>query len=350
LRTPLEIEKIITQRDDSRSNSYKPNLYWIHQFEERGWPLRSAVNDRLAIFSRDYDNLIEGVANDLIRVRSAEKPKGLFDLKLTSVGLRILAANIRSDASFESFLDRCFATFWDSVDDCLQAVRDTIDSSVKPLINQMFAQLQADITEIALDGSVAELSRSILLAQTGAQQAIDRVKDWFRLSQAIDPPQFTFEEMVDVGLQCVKTIHPSFDPIVSQSAPVLPPFADSLTLFSDIFFVVFDNIRRHSGIAERPRVRIEVAGTCGSLRIVILNEVSKNARTAKADEKVGYIKALIASGEYLGVVSSEGGTGLIKIRKSLGVDAKKPVKYDFGFDQAGEFFVDFEIRTREITL
>lgn len=350
LRAPLELEKLITQRDDSTSSRYKSNKHWVDKLSDAGPSIQNAVDARLENFSMEYDKLVNSIADDLIRVRSPDREKGLFDLRVTTVRLRILASRIRQESPFDAFWDLCVEMFWDAVDECLIKVRDTIDLAVKPAIYESFAKLQSDLSIILQQAPDAELNRAIGTAQTGVQQALDRVKDWFHLSQAVDPPQFTFEEMLEVGLQCVRTIHPSFDPIIDRKVARLPKFADSLTLFSDIFFIALDNIRKHSGLADRPRIWIEAELKGDELRIRIANEVAHDVRSQKRDEKLLTIRNRIESGDYLKSVSSEGGTGLIKIRKILGGDNKRLNDYSFGFDNNGCFSVRFSIRTKEITL
>jgi hypothetical protein len=349
LRAPLEVENVITQRDDSRSDSYKPNQFWLDRLASVDGSARSEIDKQMQSLSREYDGLIDSIANDLIRVKSKERPKGLFDLRVTAIGLRLLASRITQSNSFEGFLDLCFEMFWDAVNESLTTVRNTIDAEIKPSANEIFSRLQISVTQIGRDYPVtAELTRAIGTAQTGAQQAFDRVKDWFRLSQAIDPPQFTFEEMLDVGLQCVQTIHPNFKPQIAEHVIPLPPFADSLTLFSDIFFIAFDNVRRHAGVADKPKIRVDVGSEEGDLKIRIENEISGAAFTPEAVSKIEKIKETIANGAFLNIVSSEGGTGLIKIRKILG-GSEKQSPYDFGFDK-GNFFIEFSLKTREISL
>ncbi|WP_204313818.1 hypothetical protein, partial [Raoultella planticola] len=66
----------------------------------------------------EYDKLVNSIADDLIRVRSPDREKGLFDLRVTTVRLRILASRIRQESPFDAFWDLCVEMFWDAVDEC----------------------------------------------------------------------------------------------------------------------------------------------------------------------------------------------------------------------------------------
>jgi hypothetical protein len=346
LRSPLELEKIITQRA-AGSQAYTRNVYWLKQLSSCDPRERNHILDRLAKFSRDYDDFIERAANDLIRIRSVERPKGLFDVSISHIRFRLLASSIKVDTTFDNFLEICFQLFWECLGESLKTVREAIDSKLKPEVASLFLNLISDIEKLS-NSPIPDLNRAIRTAQTGALQALNLVKDWFQLLQPQTEPEFSFEEMVDIGLQCVRKIHHEFDPKVTTTIPQLPRFAHSLTLFSDLFFIIFDNIRRHSGGLNRPDVELEVSWAANRLRIVVRNKVAKGVQTEDQVNRVAKIKQTIAGGEYLNVVSSEGGTGLIKLRKIIGDDPSKPRHLDFGFGDDGRFFVDLELPLREM--
>jgi hypothetical protein len=71
---------------------------------------------------------------------------------------------------------------------------------------------------------------------------------------------------------------------------------------------------------------------------------------AESRAKIDRIRGIIASGDYQRAVSSEGGTGLIKLRKLIGTGDKPTRRLDFGYEDDGHFFVDLEIGKREIML
>ena len=124
--------------------------------------------------------------------------------------------------------------------------------------------------------------------------------------------------------------------------PSLPAIA-GLTFFSDIFFIVFDNIRRHSGVLGHPRVEIAVKRLENRLSVLIHSEVAPGARTPGAEGKVERIQQLIAAGDYQRAVRLEGGTGLLKLRRIIGT-----LPLDFGFTEDAQFFVHFDVNVFDI--
>ncbi len=349
LRKPLEAEKIITQKA-SDTGDYEANSYWPIRLFQLEQDLLAGIDARLAEFSAEYDAFITQISNELIQVQGPDKPKGLFSIVLMSIRFRIWASEISSELSFDAFFDGCVELFWEAVSASLDMVRSVIDEQLKPRVTAMFANLERDIEDLAGSAPTVDLDRAIRTAQTGAHQALDLVKDWFQPPQPTAEPNFPIEDLIDVGLQSVRKIRRDFDPEVDLEVPPLPPFASALTLFSDIFFIIFDNIRQHSGVAGRPQVRIVVEDQGDSLRINACSEIAAWACSEAARAKIGRIKDLIASNGYQQAVTSEGGTGLIKLRKLVGKGEGVPAHLDFGFVESSSFFVEFKLGKREIQL
>lgn len=346
LRTPLEVERVITQRA-SDTDDYEPNGYWTERLEHLPEEARQAVDARLARFSADYDEFIDRIAQEMVQIRRPDRPAGLFYISLRSVRFRIWVAELRPDMTFDDFFERAMEVFWESVEQSLSEVRTTIDGVLKPETNAMFAGLERDVGELSGGAATADLDRAVRTARTGTLQALDHVKDWFRLSQPISEPPFPIGDLIDVGLQCVKAIHREFAPRVTRDLDPLPPFAHALVLFSDIFFILFDNVRRHSGAGPCPMVAIEIRDSGDTLRIAARSEVASSARTPETIERIELIKKAIADGDYGSAVRSEGGTGLIKLRRLVDRNSGEKGRLDFGFE-GHEFVVELELGKREI--
>ena len=143
----------------------------------------------------------------------------------------------------------------------------------------------------------------------------------------------------------VKRIHRDFAPVVVKSIPDLPPFFSALTFFTDIFFIVFDNIRRHSGIPQEPHVEVNVTDLVDRVRVVVRSEIAPHVKTQETQTKVDHIRESIAQGLYQRAVRLEGGTGLIKLCKILAKDPQSEKRLSFGFENES-FCVDFLVPVR----
>ncbi len=344
LRGPLEEERIITQREVG-SDEYKSNEYWMSRLSYASAQGAKNLDECLREFSRGYDKLIDSFAGDYIQVYSSDRKLGLFEARLTSLMLVVLGLEVRSDTVFDSFVDICFTLFWQNVAACLEAVRSHIDTSVKPETNKLFTTLLIDVESDASFEYIPDLNIAIRSGQTRAIQALEQVKDWFR--PALDTPSrhFPFHELFEIGLEQVKRIHPDFDPIVSSKIGEMPEFVE-LNRFSDMFFIILDNIRKHSG-TNRPEVEVVADVQEKRLQVVIRNEVNAATRARAGDANVARIREMIAGGKFQTATRSEGGTGLIKLQNIVRQDRRIDDSLAFGFADDGWFFVRIELPVTE---
>lgn len=343
MRTPLEVEHLITQRRAFKEE-YTSNEHWREILAKYDVDF-THIDARLAQFSAEYDTLIAEILSELIQIRSNEKPNGLFDFGIKSGRIIIYLTSLTSRLTFDEFLDSCFELFWEYVDRGLTTVRNVCNDRLKTTVRKIFASLEADLAPLA--GSArADLERAIRSSSTGAQQALDIVADWFRLPTPIEEPDFPIEAMIDVGLKCVTTIYPDFHPVLNSQVPILPPFRGALALFSDIFFIVFDNIRRHSGLT-RPEVDLIIDDLTKRLRIRVDSDLADGINIEVIKARLAVIRERIASDDYQSAVTSEGGTGLIKLHRVLRGRGQRDGRLAFGIE--GErFFVDIDLGIREI--
>ena len=116
---------------------------------------------------------------------------------------------------------------------------------------------------------------------------------------------FPFSDLIDIGIQCVKNSHSDFDPIVKKIIGKLPEFIE-LILFSDMFFIIFDNIRKHSGI-ERPVVEITASQIGNKLKICVINDIAPAVHTQNVEAKMAQIRKVIDEDAYHQAVRTEGG-------------------------------------------
>lgn len=346
LRGPLELQGIITRRQAS-DGAYVANETWMERLSALDSATREKVNIELCVFSARYDALIENITNELIQIKSEEKPNGLFDMKIAILQIRMLASILKEDTSFEDFFDECIHIFWSTVEHCLDAVHDVFDRRLKLEINDIFATLQLTVDQAGTSRELAELTQCIRTAHTNALQAIEQTKDWFRLPAPREEPFFEMEQLIDIGLQCVQRIHRDFNPIITKNLVELPKLADALTFFSDIFFILFDNARRYSNAGTSPRLTITIERkTKDAITFTFTNEIEEFSDTRASIERVKKIQEKIASGDYQQAIRSEGGTGLIKLKRIIGHN--QPL--DFGYTASNQFTVTFDTNLREIEL
>jgi hypothetical protein len=342
LRGPAEREHIITRRD-AATKEYQANQYW----GQRLGPFLQAeylveIQKELTAFSRDYDNLIFEFTDQKVQVLSKEKPSGLFRLQISEVTVNSLASEISADKTFGDLIDACIDSFWALVDQSLIKINQYIDRELRSAIRDRFDNLDAALQRIP-GIHTATLSDAIRRARTETGARLEAMRDWFVLPTANSSLPFEMQELVDIALTTIKGFRPEFNPSVSLTAPDLPPLSGALHLFSDIFFILFENISLYSGDSIAPSIEIEANVQTDMILVRVTNNVAEDQDIDRIAHSVDRARKRIESGAYLNAVRSEGGTGLPKLAKLIRRDGQQP-HLKFGLsDDKHTFSVEFGV-------
>jgi hypothetical protein len=335
LRGALESYKIITKRSVD-GKTYLSNKYWIKELSEQKFTHVNEVDGLLAGFSKELDDLIHHLVNDKIQIASNEKPEGWFRKTFTTTDLMIVQEIVRDkDMTFSNFFEASTHVFWRGIDICLKEINEHLEVEIKKHATEIFERLNKSILSLRPEEPPLGLIRAVTEAKTSYFQSLNVVKEWFSLPSPYEPPVFSFEQLVRVGLECVKKIKPSFDPdmvITGDNINIM----SMLTYFSDIFYVIFNNIEEYSDI-RRPKVSVESTLQGDLLSVQITNEISASSRDKSSIERVQEAQGLIDSGNYRKKINAEELSGFSKIKNLIGED--NLLTFDFSDDL--KFVVNF---------
>ena len=234
--------------------------------------------------------------------------------------------------------------FWENVELSLGDIRSYIDLQLAPKLDALFLNLLRDVDEITSDLPTSDLDNAIRNAKTKATQALEQVKHWFQQPRPLASSVTTLDELIDISLQAVKKMHRDFSPEVEGDIQQLPSFVQ-LQRFTDIFIILLDNIWRHSGNQTAPKVRIKARLVDKNLRIEFRNSVEKGVRSSTTEKRVAAIQQKIAQGSYQPAVTTEGGTGLMKIHNIAGSERDGASALEFYFESDDWFFVGLTLPT-----
>jgi hypothetical protein len=344
LRSPLEQELLVTRRD-ATTGKYQENKYWrdalsneIPNYEVY------AVVARLAAFSREYDELLGELTDKLIQIKRTEKPEGLFELKLPELTVYGLATEVKATTTFQTLLDLCLQIFWTLLNVALKEVRQYIDVNLRGRIRNKFDELERDLNEISSAPIISRLADSIRRSRTETGIRLDAMRDWFVEPTPDSAIPFTVPELIDIGLAAVKSLHPTFEPRLSLEYADVPPISGGLNLFSDIFFILFENIILYSGNATNPTIRIMAYEENARVQFRVENDVNATEDIEVRLKRVDAAHTNIKTGAYLSAVRREGGTGLPKLAKLIRRRDENPqINFDFA-KQTKMFFVEFALQ------
>ena len=327
LRNPVDDAYLLSPRAVG-SSEYKLNEYWSELLRHADPATRNAVSRRLSKFSREFDSYIKDVLS-WVRVRR-DGQEGMFEFEFTTQELVTLSKLVTGGMSCREFIDVVLIELNGRLDGNLSRVRERLAHEAKSRASALLDSLAADIERIGRKSGMGPLVNAARAAKTDLLVAIDRVTAWFVRSRAGEDEPFELGDAVDIAVEMVRTFSPGF------RADVLPEDASRLLVdgrwlssFVDVFFLLFENIVRHSGIVFAPAAEVYLPAKAGSLEIVVENQVAPESVTPKVVERLARIREELERGHHDLSVSREGGTGLHKLAKILA--------HDFAIDSAVTF-------------
>jgi len=340
MRGPVEHEHLITKRETAQAR-YLPNEYWRTHFSTQFTPdVIARIDERLASLSEKYDAVVSDLAQTRIQLKREEKPKGWFLLTPSTTTIYLLAGEVTEGLAFDDFVTKCLSLFWVLVEGSNKDIRAALEA-LKDVVRGLFDEAEEDLRSITND-QLGQLGAALVRGRFGAVQALDRMKDWFTTPTPAATLAYSVEELVQVSVETLKSFHPEFAPEIDLDVGDIPKLAGVLQLFSDIFFIIFENIVRHSGNGRDPRISIAMRIDKGILLTRVENDVV-SVSNEQISERINRAKSVIESGGYRSAVRSEGGTGLPKLAKLINY-GQSDLPFDFGYSGANRFYVEFGLK------
>jgi hypothetical protein len=213
----------------------------------------------------------------------------------------------------------------------------------------MLNELQENVEDIATYVDTWQLRAAIGRARTSMQVTFDRIIEWFHLSREAKREPFTIEDAINISTLSIKALSPEF----SSELKISPEMTDfriqgNLASFVDILFMTFENIVKHSGIANNPTAVIYAEYKENNLTIRVENKLGRDIATPENRAAVENARSTVKQQPYSKSVTREGGTGFYKLQKILFHDFRSGKEdhdpfFDFGFIDNDIFFVEIQI-------
>lgn len=198
IRPIFEKHRLITRKDGS-SLEYRPNEYWNNHLANEFAITQSKIQDLLREFSSCIDGLIFDLIKKHLQVKDEVKnPDGWFNYNFTDDELFWHSVTSAAQVSdFNSFVKRIFEILWLKTDENLKSIRDKIQTTVADGFNQLFTDLEKDISTILSKQSALELTTGIKACSTEVQATVMRISNWFKRS-GTQLVNFKLGDLIDV--------------------------------------------------------------------------------------------------------------------------------------------------------
>jgi hypothetical protein len=350
LRGPVDELKLITPRD-TVTREYRPNTEWTSKYPDLNFGQRTELERILKEFAFAYDEIIELIVSDWIRIRGQDHPNGMFSIELNALIVRQLKSLSFDCDDLIDFSATAFDYFQGLLDLPLRNIQTRLSSQTKPEFERLFLKLREDVNHVFGSLPCFELQSAISTAFTNVQDAVNTAISWFTLSSTEELKAiFWMDDIISAAADITKTTHKGQSLSITSAIDV--PIALGADLFSeliDIFSALFDNIHRRAGLGSEASAYIE-ANMLGEnvLSIRVENPIYGEI-TSDIHLRLDYIRGIIERGEFTKYTKREGGSGLLKIMNTISPHAINAL--DFGFeDENAKFFVSIQmsISLREI--
>jgi hypothetical protein len=347
LRSNLELAHLITQRIKTAGGyEYLPDTYWTNELNIDGQDLALDLRAALSEFSQSFDLLIEKILGDWVQIKKASDDKGLFDFTLNKQGIIILSSEVIATTTFDEFLEEVFKQFYLSLEIILEKFREKVILEVKPEVNVMFDTLLRKVNSLNQIDDFGVLNAAINRARYDVQASVDRVTEWFRLSREFANEPFTVDDSINISIDSIATLYPDFDATLSISEDVASIYVNGqyLANYIDIFFIVFENMVKHSGFFGYTKASVLAYLKNDKIVVYIENDIANKELAQVSRYKINRIKEYISKNKSQEFVNLEGGSGFFKIEKILQYDISHEFEDNaptLAFDVADEkFFVE----------
>lgn len=244
LRPIFEKHKLITLKEGS-SDKYRDNNYWSHIYEKESYSVKLKMQEILALFSQNIDDLIFDLIKKHLQVYDEENNKeGWFDYNFKDEDLFWFSIKAIKSKDYNSFIQEVFEILWQRTDENLIKIRDCINGEIANRFNNLFDKLEQEISEILLDQQPITLA--VKSCSTEIQTVIARISSWFKRS-GTSASDFTLNHLVDIVMEYTNKAHPNKRINLSRKINCEKSIrGEFLTHFADLFRIFTENILKHS--------------------------------------------------------------------------------------------------------
>ncbi|WP_242213161.1 hypothetical protein [Bacillus cereus group sp. BfR-BA-01383] len=324
LRGAIEGEKLITIRD-SITNEYVSNDYWIEKVD----PIDNTNREKLILalnsFSESFDAIVGSLKEEKVQITTELKyiPNSYFEYTIGPGVIRSLYHSLISDngMNLEEFIDEIISYLWYRTEMNLDLIKKYISHNFLDSINDYFDKLLFDIECIQGKGTLTDLKRRIIETKTNMAHEINQVSNWFNRSEGLNVKEFEIDLAYGIGLEVANKININKSIKFEVENLLLKTIeGKKLRGFVDIFVIIFDNVFKRSGMLKDIPVKLRVIEEDGYLILECKNKISfENEPLENRLANIENNKKIIDELDFR-LVSTEGGSGLLKISKILNVD------------------------------
>ncbi|MEB6631173.1 hypothetical protein [Kluyvera cryocrescens] len=348
LRGAVENENLVTLKDSRKK--YLLNTYWKERLDNIYPELVVDKSLReLEIFGSSFDNTTHFIRDELIQIKSLNKPTGgIFINQEQMIILFHIARSFMKKNKYEvnAWVEVATTLFWHMLEPSLSELRASLSNEYKSIFQTYFDTLKQNLIKHAgMDISGHEIFNSINNASSELYILLDRASEWLKKGQSeLSKNSYSLNEILDIAIRAALVRHKGCNINVNKSIDkTIELRADSLVVLSDIILIVIGNISEHSGLRKSAELSITANFTPdrSKLAFSFKSKVSPGKDNYENNLELEKIRKKIASNDYVSNIAIEGKSGLIKIASIVQPHASGYI--DFGFLDVEHFYINIEM-------
>jgi hypothetical protein len=359
LRKSVADEGLITSRKED-GVSYMRNQNWnphqvINDINHLNW---ETVLDELDIFSKEFDDVIDYIKDELIQIKiihdlknKGENSNALFVYRSSNLERQFIQECEKNFNNMDDFVSYCIDILWEKTDANLTNVQQILDTEIRERLMRPFDTLTNNLNKISEQGlSVNDLLNAIARAKTNTQTKLNNVISWFKRSEVYDRQDYWVDFPFHIALNMVKNTISSATDWNGSSINLNTPasflmLGRTLDGMVDIFYVLLENAILRSGLkVDELILKAEVSFSDGIFNAKVSNNISATTVTQNELDKLEKLRELLKSDESPHHAQVEGHSGLLKIWLTINSPIYKEPNLDFNYLNKENFVVEVSFK------
>lgn len=328
IRSVFEDYQLITKKDES-SEKYQENRFWIEKMSFRTQEEKSAFDLILAGFSEQIDNISNELKNDQLQINTEKKQSaGLFDYSFFENELLPLLNWLGVVSDHSEFFDKSIELLWERTQLMLEIIREEISGPIKNNMLRLLSEMGENLEKRVNKQEHPELNdliRNITLCKTEISNKLDKIAEWFNRTNNKVINDFYLPLPIDASVGTLKRVkeYSNFIPTIHNTC-MMKFEGDTFAHFTYIMQNLLHNILKHAKLPiDQVNAEVFASEAYGELSLLVTNNFSDDIDLEELNQKISNTRQLLTQAHDNDRTRDEGGTGYLKIRKTIITDLKQ---------------------------
>lgn len=340
IRSIFENHNLISEKNSD--GEYNNIQHWANCYNGNT-STNDVVQKELKKLSSNVDSIVQYIIQELIQVYTDKydsKPKALFNYNFSQEYLWILYSLVKENVTnHDEFLDKAFDELIGHTEILLKDARKLFKTQLLELFIKELDTLQDNLSKRDENCLIPELSTALLGCRTKIQDELEKISEWFALSNPSTNIITDVMTTMRTGVEITNSISPNHQ--INPTYNILElPLRGALHIIY-ITRILLDNIIKHSG-QTGSLIDVNIGAELVDnelLRLSFENQITETVSSEDLENTLREVKSKWRDKTNFEMSNVEGGSGFEKIRRILAFDIKGK---NYGFD--------YSIENRKVTI